>query len=205
MLVPLKNIPFNLVIKSISEQKILPFDTSSKEDKKLLRDLKKVALYSGRSINHKGIVSKRPNEVGNYIEAHVKSALNERGYSADVPKTTNGQKKITGYPDIEFTDKSGKTHYLECKTYSLKNFSTSLRSFYISPSNNSKITENAHHFIISFETYIYKENSRKNIFKVKSWKILTLENLLVDVKYEFNSDNMRLYSTENILAEGKIS
>jgi len=42
----------------------------------------------------------------------------------------------------------------------------------------------------------------KNIYKCKSWKIVTLENLKCDVKYEFNSDNKRLYAAELILAEG---
>ena len=47
-----------------------------------------------------------------------------------------------------------------------------------------------------------KEN--QNIYKVRSWKILSAEKMLVDVKYEFNSDNARMYGKDLLLAEGKI-
>jgi len=47
----------------------------------------------------------------------------------------------------------------------------------------------------------------KNIYKCRHWKILSLESLSLDVKYEFNSDNKRLYSGVNgtvLLAEGEV-
>ncbi|HOU71864.1 MAG TPA: hypothetical protein PLB85_00655, partial [Candidatus Syntrophosphaera sp.] len=56
------------------------------------------------------------------------------------------------------------------------------------------------HFIIGFE--IYKENN--NIYKTKGWKILDAFEVECDVKYEFNSDNLRLYRPHMILAEGII-
>ncbi len=54
----------------------------------------------------------------------------------------------------------------------------------------------------------YEVVKLKDRYKVKSYKIVSLENLLVDLKPEFNSDNKRLYSNEHgakILAEGEIS
>ncbi len=36
------------------------------------------------------------------------------------------------------------------------------------------------------------------------WKILSVEKLLVDVKYEFNVDNARLYVKDLLLAEGTL-
>ena len=40
-----------------------------------------------------------------------------------------------------------------------------------------------------------ERNIRNNkVFKCKSRKILSVENLDVDIKYEFNADNARLYS-----------
>ncbi|HPA56977.1 MAG TPA: hypothetical protein PLT70_06075, partial [bacterium] len=135
---------------------------------------------------------------------YVKKTLNKIGYESEMPKTISGKHRSAGYPDLLFKDDLGKINYLECKTFSIENVSTTLRSFYLSPSNDSKITEAAHHFVISFEVYVYKKESDKNIYKIKSWKILTVEKLLVDVKYEFNSDNLRLYSKEHLLAEGII-
>ncbi len=45
------------------------------------------------------------------------------------------------------------------------------------------------------------------VYKCKTYKILSIEKLLVDVKYEFNSDNKRLYSYNHgtiLLAEGLV-
>src|SRR3989338_6618905 len=171
MLFPLKGIPFNLVIESISGKKILPFNKNDKKDERLLGDLKKIAKIAGIRINKTGIVRARPNEVGK---------------------------------DIELIDKFSRTSYLECKTFNIENIDTTQRSFYLSPSKDFKVTKDAHHFIISYEVYIANKKGKKNIFKCKSWKILTLEKLLVDVKYEFNTHNKQLYSKALILAEGKL-
>ncbi|MHA1650137.1 MAG: hypothetical protein ACTSYB_08080, partial [Candidatus Helarchaeota archaeon] len=58
--------------------------------------------------------------------------------------------------------------------------------------------------ILSYEIYVEGRIDGNNIYKCRNWKILSIENLLVDVKYEFNSDNRRLYSEELILAQGTI-
>ena len=82
--------------------------------------------------------------------------------------------------------------------------STTQRSFYLSPSDSFKVTTDAHHFIISFQIYVDGRLNDKNIYKCSSWKILSIDQLLVDVKYEFNSDNIRLYTEHLILAEDDI-
>ena len=204
MLTPLKGIPFNLVIESIADCKIIPFDKNNENDLIILENLKKVTVKAAKKINKKGISRTRPNEVGNDTEQFIIDALNEIGYKADIPHTKSGKKKSTGYPDIEFIDEKGNTNYLECKSYNIKNVATSFRSFYLSPSKDFKITKDAHHFVISFEVFIAGNKKGKDIYNCKSWKILSIEQLEVDVKYEFNSDNARLYSEELILAEGRL-
>lgn len=199
MMEPLKGIPFNLVVEGLSKgHKIIPFDSKNKDDIAVLKVLKKVAVLAGKKINEEGIVSRRPNEVGNKIESFIKNALKESGYEADIPKAANEKKKSAGYPDILFYDKKKRKHYLECKTYSTDTLNISMRSFFVSPSKNSKIIYDAHHFLISFEMY----EDTKTIFKTRSYKIISLENLLVDIKYEFNANNIALY--KDILASGKI-
>ena len=101
--------------------------------------------------------SNRVNEVGNKIEPFVKNALISMGVEADTPKTKDGKKKSTGYPDLEFRDKNGKWHYLECKTYNAKNVDTTQRSFYFSPSEGFKVIRDSFHFVISFEIVKEKE------------------------------------------------
>lgn len=204
MLAPLKGIPLNLVIESISGFKIAPFDRNDERDARILEKLKKAAIIAGGELNKTGIKRSRPNEVGNDIEPFVKSALNRVGYRADTPVAKSGKGKAAGYPDIEFLDESGRPNYLECKTYNIENIATTQRSFYLSPSDDFKVTKDAHHFVLSFEIYPAGKKGKNNIYKSKGWKILSIEALDVDVKYEFNSDNKRLYANDLILAEGSL-
>jgi hypothetical protein len=204
MLCPLKEVPITLVMESISGHKIIPFNPQEKEDEELLQDLKDAAESTGRELQRKPIQRERPNEVGNDIEAYVKEALRKKGYKAETPASSSGRKKGAGYPDIELVDSHGRTTYLECKTFNAKNIGTTQRTFYFSPSTDFKVTQDAHHLLISFEIFISDRNGRENIYKCRQWKILDLYHLDVDVKYEFNSNNRRLYATKMILAEGKI-
>jgi len=204
MLQPLRDIPFNIVIESISGCKVVPFNRDDSKDMTVLGKLAKTAEYAGKEVNREGIRRPRPNEVGNDIEPFVKEALMSLGYIAGTPSTREGRHKTTGYPDIEFTDEYGRTNYLECKTFNIENVSTTQRSFYLSPSEDFKITKDAHHFVVSFEIFESGRQGNTNIYKCKSWKVLSIETLEVDVKYEFNSDNARLYAKELILAEGRL-
>lgn len=168
--------------------------------------LKQTALQAGKSINKTGILRPRPNEVGNDIEPFVKKALNSLNLNANVPTVSSGSKKATGYPDILFCF-NNKPYYLECKTYNAENIATTQRSFYFSPSDKFKVIYDASHFLMSFEIYVAGESGRNHIYKCNHYKILTLESLSLDVKYEFNSDNKRMYSGEYgtvILDEGEI-
>ncbi|MBI5598559.1 MAG: hypothetical protein HY890_02345 [Deltaproteobacteria bacterium] len=206
MLEPIKDVPFNLVVETLSGKKVLPFDFKSVVDKKLLNALEKVAVIAGRLINKKGIVSKRANEVGNYIEEHVKEALGRLSLKPGVPSGKSGRKKAAGYPDILFW-LDDKPAYLECKTYNVENLDTTQRSFYFSPSDDFKVVYDAHHFVISYEMYVSGTKNRTDVYKAKNWKILSLETLSVDVKHEFNSDNKRLYSGKDgalLLKEGEV-
>jgi len=65
-----------------------------------------------------------------------------------------------------------------------------------------------HYQILSFEIYVAGEKGNKHIYKCKHYKILSIESLSLDVKYEFNSDNERMYSGKDgtiILAEEKLN
>jgi hypothetical protein len=47
-------------------------------------------------------------------------------------------------------------------------------------------------------------NSRNSEYRAVSFKLVDLHDLLCDVKYEFNSDNRRLYGKEMVLAQGPV-
>ena len=206
MLQPLKDIPFNLVIESMTGKKVISFDFAKSDHQKILSLLKQAALNAGKEINKTGILRPRPNEVGNDIEPYVRNALNLMDINADIPIGPSGHKKSTGYPDILFWFNENP-YYLECKTYNIKNIKTTQRSFYLSPSDEFKVIYDAPHFILSFEIYVAGEQGNKHIYKCKHYKILSIESLSLDIKYEFNSDNKRMYSGKDgtiIIAEGEI-
>jgi hypothetical protein len=298
MLQPLRDIPFNLVIETVSGKKVLNYNPDNTDHSLILSKLQEVAKNAGVKINKTGILRPRPNEVGNDIEEHVKKAFEVLNIKSEIPEflepdedvypiiktflkkcgiseekinkiesltvydakpnlSNNDSKKLknifsflldltskdkitahykkfgeraknfsinelkekaewirnkflskkaTGYPDIIFWHED-TPYYLECKTYNLKNISTTQRSFYFSPSENFKVIHDAVHFMLSFEIYVAGESGNNHIYKCKHYKILSIESLSVDVKYEFNSDNKRLYSGDygtRLLAEGAI-
>lgn len=206
MLQPLKNIPFNLVIEAITGRKVLSFDFRNKDHINVLELLKKSAIKAGKEINKKGVLRPRPNEVGNDIENYVKEELRRLNLKADTPESLSGNKKSTGYPDMIFWYNE-LPYYLECKTYNIKNIETTQRSFYLSPSDEFKVKYDAPHFVLSYEIYIAGEKDNNHIYKCSHYKILSIESLSLDIKYEFNSDNKRMYSGNDgtiILAEGVI-
>ena len=202
MMDPPKNLPFGDVIEALSGCRVIPFDPEDERDRQVLQALRECAGIVEQKVNEEGIAKKRVNEVGIAIEPYVKEALRELGFHADTPRTAGGKKKSAGYPDLEFTDSFGRLCYLECKTYNRKNLDTAQRSFYVSPSDDFKVTGDAHHFGISFEIYTDgKTETGDNIYKIAGWKIMDLYSLRVDVKFEFNSDNKRLYDQNLILAQ----
>jgi hypothetical protein len=198
--------PFNLVIEAMTGRKVISFDFAKSDHQEVLKLLKQSALNAGKEINETGILRPRPNEVGNDIEPYVRNALNSLGLKADIPVGPSGHKKAMGYPDILFWFNE-TPYYLECKTYNIENIGTTQRSFYFSPSDEFKVIYDAPHFILSYEIYVAGEKGNKHIYKCKHYKILSIESLPVDVKYEFNSDNKRIYSGKDgtiILDEGEI-
>lgn len=201
MLKPLKDLKLGLVIEGISGCRVVPFKNKNVKDRKILDTLVKMADNVISEINKTKIIRKRANEVGNDIEIFVKESLNRFGYKAKTPSIKSGKSKSPGYPDLEFIDEFGQINYLECKTYNKNNISTSFRSFYLSPSKNFKITKNAHHFGISFEIITKRKSDENNIYNAIDWKILDLSQLKLDLKYEFNASNKKLYSKELIIAE----
>jgi hypothetical protein len=96
MLMPLRDIPFNLVIEAISGKSVLPFEKDNPKDIQLLNELINVSFETCNNVNIRGIRRPRPNEVGNDIEPFVRSALINFGFRAKIPKTKTGKQKSTG-------------------------------------------------------------------------------------------------------------
>lgn len=201
---PLKNIPFKIAIKAISGCKVIPFNKNDPKDQQLLKDLIEATKIATKNANQHGIFTRRENEVGNHIEPFMIEALNKIGLKADRPTTKEGKKKAVGYPDIFLEDRYGRPNYIECKTYNERNYQTTQRSFYFSPAERPtdfKVIHDARHIIISFKIERAERNDKRAFVPVY-WKIFSTDNLIGQIKHEFNSTNKQMYRDDALLAEG---
>ena len=187
---PAKQIPFKEVISATTQHRILDFDPNNVAHRELLKRLSAAAATAATNARAAGLFSTRPNEAGNHMELFVKAALKEAGLTARTPVTTAGEAQTTGYPDVEILGEI--PCYLELKTYSATTANTTQRSFYYSPSENPKVTRDALHLLLAYELERTEQNGRTT-FTPTHWKLLTLQNLEVDLKFEFNQSNRGLY------------
>ncbi len=196
---PLKGIPFEEIVQHLYGRSVEQFDVEVPENTDMLRLLVQAMRRVCSAVQSNPIRRPRPNEVGNDIEPFVIAALRSENLRAVRPKATSGRGKSTGYPDIKIVT-SGTPIYLEVKTFARKNHNTTQRSFYFSPTDDPKVTEDAHHLAVGFE--IVRSG---NEFTPVAFEILDLYGLPCDLKSEFNSDNRRLYDESRVLYEQRVS
>ena len=204
MLQRIRGVPFSVIVKALAKHSIIPIDGNSRQDTKLVNLLSRSAVGAGQATQKQPIVRPRPNEVGNDIEAYVIDAANKIGLHCARPLTASGAGKSTGYPDILVHDEDNRPTYLECKIYALGKAPNSMRSFYVSPSENFKITQDARHLLMAFGMSAMPLGGQDVEYRAMEFKLVDLHDLLCDVKYEFNSDNRRLYADDLVLASGAI-
>lgn len=187
---PAKQIPFKEVIFATTHQRILDFDTNNAAHSELFARLSAAANAALTNARSAGLFSARVNEAGNHMESFVKAALKEAGLTARTPVTTQGDAQTVGYPDVEIL--GAVPCYLELKTYSATTVNTTQRSFYYSPSEKPKVTHDALHLLLAYELERTEANGRVS-FLPTHWKLVTLQDLEVDLKFEFNQSNRGLY------------
>ena len=203
MLKPVKNIPFSVIVKSLADCRIIPVDKADTADQELLKRLQVSIQLCAAELNAEPIKRPRPNEVGNDIEPYVIRALLKAGLRAERPRSRGGAGKSTGYPDILALDSRNRATYIECKTFAYGTPFSTMRSFYLSPSESFKVSVDARHLLLAFGVEATPmTGTRESLYRPKSYKLIDLHDLLCDVKFEFNSDNRRLYSPGMTLLEG---
>lgn len=196
---PSKRLPFKTVIAATTGHRVLDFQTNNPAHVELRRKILQAARLAAERLRKEGIMTTRANEAGNHIEPFVRAALREAGFAAQVPVTTAGAAQVAGYPDIQITN--APACYLELKTYNAATVNTTQRSFYYSPSAHPKITRDALHLLLAYQL---EKSTRggQTIFRPVHWKLVTLQDLEVDLKFEFNQSNRRLYGQEqSVLGE----
>jgi hypothetical protein len=201
---PIKGIPFPVVIKALCGNAVENVDLSNPDDRALIDALQRTAVLAAQSVAQAPIRRPRPNEVGNDLEPFVLRAANQAGLQASAPKSKTGRGQQVGYPDILIKDPTGRHTYLEVKSFADGTEPTTMRSFYLSPSANPKVCLDARHIVLGFGVEANPiAGSRDSLYKAVSFKLINLYELQCDVKYEFNSDNRRMYDKALVLAEGR--
>lgn len=117
MLKPIRNVPFSVIIRSLSEQRVIPIDLADPDDIAIVRQLEQMIATCAAELEAEPIVRPRPNEVGNDVEAYVMRALIASNLRAARPTSSAGRGQSTGYPDTMFKDSAGRDFYLECKIF----------------------------------------------------------------------------------------
>jgi hypothetical protein len=88
----------------------------------------------------------------------------------------------------------------------LKNVETTQRAFYFSPSEQFKVTRDALHLLLAFQLEKTMRDGRSAFVPVH-WKLITLQDLMVDLKHEFNQHNRNMYgsgASKALIAEADI-
>ncbi len=191
---PAKKIPFKDVILATTSHRLLDFDTNNPAHVALHKRISAAAAAAADTARTNGLFAIRANEAGNHIEPFVKTALREAGLNARTPVTADGDAQTVGYPDIEIL--GDVPCYLELKTYNASTVNTTQRSFYYSPSANPKVTHDALHLLLAYELEKTMRDG-KTAFVPVHWKLITLQDLEVDLKFEFNQSNRGLYGKES--------
>ena len=136
----------------------------------------------------------RPNELGNYLERVLMSRLDESlHFSVDMPRTEQGHKQAVGYPDgIIIDELRNVVAYFDVNIFQEKTRTSTLRSFYYQPTNQSKISHDAPHFLVGFVVDSLGDNNRSP-FIIKDYEIVDIYDLEVNFKAEFNASNRDIY------------
>jgi len=189
---------FAEVIKRTTGQEVMAFNATNVAHATLLEKLKSAAELAAREVRKAGIVSARANEVGNAIEAHVLNALAATGLKAYRPRIRSGRTQAAGYPDVAID--SEPACYLELKTYNERTASSTLRTFYYSPSEETKVTRPALHLLLAFEIEQQAAADGTAWVPVR-FRLVSLHDLQVRLKVEYNQSNRGLYAPEKLLAD----
>ena len=187
---PAKKIPFKAVIHATTGHRVLDFDTNNPAHADLRAKILRASALAGQRARKDGLAAARPNEAGNHLEPFVRAALLESGLEARIPRTTADRAQAAGYPDIEIA--GPVPCYLELKTYNAATVNTTQRSFYYSPSETPKVTRDAVHLLLAYELEKVERDGHA-LFLPRHWKLISLQDLEVDLKFEFNQSNRGLY------------
>jgi hypothetical protein len=173
-----RNIPFSYVIKMTTGCEVYPV---REEDEVVINEIYEAAKTVVDESEEEDFSALRPNEISNRLEDMLRTKLN-----GTVPEN-----KVAGYPNI-LIERNGKSYYVEVKLAEESKLNSSLRTFYYEPVEFAKVTKNACHIIVGF---LHRNKT------IVGFKIIDASKIKVNLKCEFNANNIELYKADNILRE----
>lgn len=195
-LTPMSGLDFDVIVKALTSFDVLPLDNDNPEGAAFLGSLERLCGAVMQDIHADPIIRPRPNEVGNDAEKYFVNAEIETGATCAFAKTASGKGKMSAYPDLRF-ECDGVVAYLEIKTYAAHKDHSSFRAFYLSPSEDFKVAEDAHHLVIGLAMEAGDTSEPGNFaYTPVSASIVDLSDLRCNVKYEFNASNRDLYGDD---------
>lgn len=190
---------FPLVVAAVSGKKVLP----AKGRESRARVLAAVTLAMDHLLKEMNAEDspvrglRRINEGSRFFEEGLLKGLeNTPGISCGIPPTREGAAQRSGYPDLRITDEAtGDVYYLDPKLMERGSETSSLRTFYFEPKDNTlKITEDATHLLLGIE-----HDGNDGGWQFLGYRLVDLSGLKVRLKAEFQASNRDLYREPSVL------
>ncbi len=191
----LEDVRFAEVVEAATDHKVLPVDPAHPADARLLVALERAldrVLATLADPDHPIHAEGRVNEISRHIEDALREALSGvDGLDCEPPRTEAGDVQRSGYPDLRLEDrKSGRVFYLDPKVYKVGSETSSFRTFYFEPKDETnKILDDASHLIIGVP-HGGKVEAR---WILNGWRVVDLSSFRVRLKAEFQASNRAIY------------
>jgi len=189
------NFSFQQVIQKTTGHQILIFDPRNEAHSivqlAVLDAAAKVSLSMSRE-DSPARSKNRINEVSSLFEDALKEKLDAHpDLTCEAPKTKSGGSQRSGYPDLRIEHlPSGTIAYLDPKLFAADSRNSTFRTFYFEPGGeNSKVTEDALHFLLGFP-----HDGKTSAWTFDDAELVDLSQLTVTLKTEFSASNKEVYS-----------
>lgn len=194
-----RDFDFPLVVEAVSGKKVLPVKGRGSRT----RVIAAITAVMDRLLSEmnadgspiRGL--RRINEGSRFIEDGLLEGLEKaEGIICGIPPTREGAAQRSGYPDLRITDEAtGDVYYLDPKLMERGSATSSLRTFYFEPKDNTlKITEHATHLVLGIE-----HDGKDGDWTFLGYQLVDLSGLKVRLKAEFQASNRDLYTEPSVL------
>lgn len=190
---------FPVVVTAVSGKKVLPAkgrESRARVTAAITAVMDRLLVQmNGEESPIRGL--RRINEGSRFFEDGLLDGLEStEGIACGIPPTREGSAQRSGYPDLRITDEAtGDVYYLDPKLMERGSATSSLRTFYFEPKDNTlKITDDATHLLIGIE-----HDGKDGAWTFLGYQLVDLSELKVRLKAEFQASNRDLYREPSVL------